>query len=264
MAATPRYREIADELRDAILGESSLLGVKLRGEAKLPTEPELGEHFSVSRGTIREAIKSLTLEGLIEARGRQGTFVRRLGMLTYSTQYEHPDRQGDADSWSDQVVAGDRVPSQDFDFRIVPATNGVAQRLQIEVGSLVAVRECLRIIDGTPWQLQTSFYPLDVASAAGLDTPRDIEEGTVRRLAAHGYREIGWIDEITCRPANEDDSRMFGLSIDASIMVYHRVAWTDQRPIRLTRELLPADRNILSYRHGDLSAKQAGDNADPR
>ena len=153
MAGTPRYREIADELRDAILSESQLLGVQLGQEARLPTEPELATHFSVSRGTVRDAIRSLTLEGLIETRGRQGTFVRRLGMLTYSTQYEYnPKREGTADTWNTQVTNGGRVPSQDFDFRIVPATNGVAQRLRIEPGALVVVRDCLRYIDGIPWQ----------------------------------------------------------------------------------------------------------------
>src|SRR3954471_13842718 len=99
MSAGPRYREIADEMRDAILNGSLLRGVQLKGEAKLPTEPELADHFSVSRGTIREAIRSLTLEGLVEARGRQGTFVRRLGMLTYNTQHEqNPDRKGTQDN----------------------------------------------------------------------------------------------------------------------------------------------------------------------
>jgi GntR family transcriptional regulator len=263
MGTTPRYREIADELRDAIMGEQELLGTRLYGGARLPTEPELGGLFECSRGTIRQALQSLTAEGLIETRGRNGTFVRRLKMLEHSAHTEHPDRKGTSDSWHSEVTASGRTPSQDFNFRIVPAVAGVAKRLHINENDLVVVRDIMRYVDGVPWSEQVSFYPYDVASAAGLDTPHDIQEGTVRRLAARGFREIGWSDEVSCRPATDEEARTFGISQDASMIVYNRVGWTDKQPVRLTRELLPADRNVILYEAGDLTAKYksiTGDN----
>lgn len=264
MGTTARYREIADELRDAILGEQELLGIKLCGGAKLPTEPELGTHYECSRGTIRQALQSLTAEGLIETRGRNGTFVRRLRMLEHSAHTEHPDRKGTADSWHSEVIASGCTPSQDFSFRIIPAVPAVANRLHIKPDDLVVVREMLRYVDGVPWSDQMSYYPYDVAAAAGLDTPHDIEEGTVRRLAARGFREIGWADEVSCRPATVEEARTFGISQDASMIVYQRVGWTDQRPVRLTKELLPADRNVILYEAGDLTAKYAADAGETR
>jgi GntR family transcriptional regulator len=257
MSTTPRYREIADELRDAILGEQKLLDTRLIGGARLPTEPELGDHFQCSRGTIRQALQSLTAEGLIETRGRNGTFVRRLRVLEHSAHSEHPDRKGTSDSWHSEVLASGRTPSQDFSFRIIPAANGVAKRLLIQESDLVVVREMLRYIDGVAWSDQVSFYPYDIAAAAGLDSPHDIEEGTVRRLAAKGFREVGWSDEVSARPATDEEARTFGISHSAWTMVYNRVGWTDQRPVRLTRELLPADRNVIRYETGDLTAKYA-------
>ncbi|GAB1646902.1 GntR family transcriptional regulator [Krasilnikovia sp. MM14-A1259] len=257
MGTTPRYREIADELRDAILGEQELLGTRLSEGARLPTEPELGGHFECSRGTVRQALQSLTVEGLIETRGRNGTFVRRLRVLEHSAHTEHPDRKGTADSWHSEVTRSGRTPSHDFSFRIIPAVPAVANRLQVQVDDLVVVRDLLRYVDGVPWSCQVSFYPYEVASAAGLDTPHDIKEGTVRRLAAHGFREIGWADEVSCRPATVEEARTFGISQDASMIVYQRVGWTDQRPVRLTKELLPADRNVVLYESGDLTAKYA-------
>lgn len=262
MGTTPRYREIADELRDAILGEQDLLGTKLCGGARLPTEPELGDHFECSRGTIRQALQSLTAEGLIETRGRAGTFVRRLRVLEHSAHTEHPDRKGTADSWHSEVLNSGRVPSQDFSFRIIPAAPGVAKRLRIQEKDLVVVREMLRYVDGVPWSDQVSYYPYDIAAAAGLDTPHDIQEGTVRRLAARGFREIGWADEVSCRPATVEEARTFGISQDASMIVYNRVGWTDQRPVRLTKELLPADRNVVLYEAGDLRAKYAANSGE--
>lgn len=262
--ATPRYREIADELRDAILGEQELLGTRLYGGTKLPTEPEMGAHYDCSRGTIRQALQSLTAEGLIETRGRAGTFVRRLKVLEHSAHTEHPDRKGTYDSWHSEVVQSGRVPSQDFSFRIIPATASVAKRLRIKADDLVVVREVMRYVDGVPWSSQTSFYPYDVASASGLDNPHDIKEGTVVRLAARGFREVGWADEVSCRPATEDEARTFDVSQDASMIVYHRVGWTTERSVRLTRELLPADRNVILYEAGNLSAKYAVNDGSPK
>ena len=69
--ANPMYRRIADELRKEI--ESGVLG---RG-SQLPTELQLRERFDASRNTVRDAIKSLIAQGLVETRPGQGTYVTR-------------------------------------------------------------------------------------------------------------------------------------------------------------------------------------------
>ena len=50
-----------------------------------------------------------------------------------------------------------------------------------------------RYIDGTPWSMQTSFYPMEFVErgAVRLTTPEDIEEGTVQYLAEHPGRPPG-------------------------------------------------------------------------
>ncbi|MQA78597.1 MAG: FCD domain-containing protein [Streptosporangiales bacterium] len=63
----PAYRQVADELRSQIV-----VGVLAAGE-RLPTEPELGGMFGVSRGTVREALRVLASQHLIETtRGVHG------------------------------------------------------------------------------------------------------------------------------------------------------------------------------------------------
>jgi GntR family transcriptional repressor for pyruvate dehydrogenase complex len=44
---------------------------------RLPTEPELMAQFNVGRSTLREALKSLAMAGLIETRRSAGTFVSK-------------------------------------------------------------------------------------------------------------------------------------------------------------------------------------------
>lgn len=63
------YLEIVGELRNLIKVE----GIKTGG--KLPSERELAERMQVGRSTIREALRSLELLGLIETRRGEGTFL---------------------------------------------------------------------------------------------------------------------------------------------------------------------------------------------
>lgn len=67
----PAYAQVADELRAQILG-----GALPAGE-RLPNEAELGAAFGVSRSTVREALRVLASQHLIETtRGvRGGSFV---------------------------------------------------------------------------------------------------------------------------------------------------------------------------------------------
>lgn len=67
---TPRYLEVADELRDAILDGTFAEG------RPFPTETALCEKYDVSRFTVREALKRLQSEGLIARKRGSGTTVQ--------------------------------------------------------------------------------------------------------------------------------------------------------------------------------------------
>ncbi|KPQ21740.1 MAG: GntR family transcriptional regulator, partial [Porphyrobacter sp. HL-46] len=66
----PRYLQLASELREAILkGEFA-------GGRQFPTETVLCRKYDVSRYTIREALRRLEAEGLIQRRRGSGTTVQ--------------------------------------------------------------------------------------------------------------------------------------------------------------------------------------------
>lgn len=249
MPSTALYRRIADDLRDAIRAGTYPPG------AQLPTEPELQERYECSRNTIRLAIRELTAEGLVTTARRRGTLVRQPVLLEHrAVSVERPDRMGESDSWFSQVSRAGRTPSQDFSMRIEPASQQVARRLNLTQDALVCVRDCMRYVDGTPWSEQVSYYPMDVAERAGLLTPHDIEQGTVRAMAAVGLIEVGHVDELTARMPSPEEARQFDLPVGVPVMIYVRTAYTSERAIRVTRELHPADRHVLIYELGDLSA----------
>lgn len=69
-ARTPRYLQLADEMREAILS-----GAYSDGKP-FPTETVLCTQYDVSRFTVREALRKLEVEGLIERRRGSGTTVQ--------------------------------------------------------------------------------------------------------------------------------------------------------------------------------------------
>lgn len=64
---------LSEEIAESI---SALIMEQYPPESKIPTESELAEMFSVSRTTVREAIKLLCSQGVLEIRRGAGTFVR--------------------------------------------------------------------------------------------------------------------------------------------------------------------------------------------
>ncbi len=65
------YEEVAKQIERLILK-------KLKPGDKLPSERELAEMLQVSRSSIRDAIRSLELVGLVDPRQGAGTIVREV------------------------------------------------------------------------------------------------------------------------------------------------------------------------------------------
>ena len=65
------YRQIADQLAQLIASGEFAAG------SRLPAERELAASLGVSRASVREAIISLEMSGLVEVRVGTGIFVTR-------------------------------------------------------------------------------------------------------------------------------------------------------------------------------------------
>lgn len=61
--------QIADKIREMIIADAMQTG------SKLPAEAELMNRFGVSRSTVREAVKILQTEHIVDIRQGQGTFL---------------------------------------------------------------------------------------------------------------------------------------------------------------------------------------------
>ena len=61
------YEEVANQIRERIRLE------QWRAGERLPAEGELAKEFDVSRSTVREAVRSLQMSGLLRSRAGAGT-----------------------------------------------------------------------------------------------------------------------------------------------------------------------------------------------
>lgn len=73
---------IADKIKSLILDKTYASG------EKLPSESELGRMLSVSRASVREALRALELMGLIDVRSGSGTSVKNTDILNFSKYYD--------------------------------------------------------------------------------------------------------------------------------------------------------------------------------
>ena len=247
------YRGIADEIRNRITSGEIAPGTKLASGSQLM------EQYGASRTTIRLAMAALENEGLIATEQGRGSYVREWSSLTHhATRAERVDRPA---SSTDAFVAEAREagfePSTSFSMHIEPAVAEIADRLQIPIDSFVVLRRVVRYLDGQVNSRQDSWYPKDLAEEVGLNVPHDIKEGTIRTMAAAGFKEVGYIDEVTARMPSPDDQETLDVATGVPVIVQQRTAWTTTRPTRVTRVTMPADRNRISYEIGNLNAYEA-------
>jgi GntR family transcriptional regulator len=257
--AEPMYRQIAEDLRRRIeTGE-------IASGAQLMTELELRERYDASRNTVRDAIKWLITRGLVETRPGQGTFVveKIVPFVTTLTGDAATASGGEGNTYLQEVTARFRSPTYTMPrVEIQPAA--VSPELMLPEDGQVVSRHQERYIDGTPWSLQTSFYPMSfIERGAGqLIQAANIEEGTVAYLdEAIGVKQVGWRDTITVRAPDKTETAFFRLPDDGrvSVIEIRRAAFNEEGiPVRLTVSVYPADRNQFAVVVGTVPAEVTG------
>lgn len=146
MTRKPMYRQIADTLRERVQQ-----GVLKPGDA-LPTESALQEEFAVSRVTVRQALKQLTQEAIIESIQGSGSYVKeeRVNYDIYQlTSFYEKLADRNVDTHSDVKV-----------FEAINANEELADTLQISSGEKVWHVKRVRFIKQKPVTLEETWMPL--------------------------------------------------------------------------------------------------------
>ena len=250
----PLYLQIADELEEQIKSGDLTPG------SQLPTEDDLRDQYRASRNTVRDAIKRLVGQGLVETRPGQGTFVTKKIDPFVTVLTGNPAAGGAAGgegaSYLSEVSANRRKPYMTMPkVEVQSAPPVIAGRLRVPPGTQVVSRHQQRYIDDTPWSLQTSFYPMDFITrgATRLITTEDIQPGAVHYIEeAIGLSQLGYRDWITARRPDSNEQRFFRIPHDFAVFEIFRTGFDQHRkPMRVTVTVFPVDRNQFIVNVGD-------------
>ncbi|CZU46674.1 GntR family transcriptional regulator [Enterobacter ludwigii] len=146
MGNKPMYRQIADALREKITA-----GELKPGDA-LPTESSLQETFSVSRVTVRQALKLLTEEQIIESIQGSGSYVKE-----ERVNYDIYQLTGFYEKLADRNVD---THSDVKTFEVIKADVKLAETLNIRPDDKVWHVKRVRFIKQKPVNLEETWMPL--------------------------------------------------------------------------------------------------------
>jgi GntR family transcriptional regulator len=149
---TDRNYPQCDYVEDALVERISS-GILVPG-TRLPTEDSLIAEFGVDRNAIRATIQSLVQRGLVENRGKGGRFITRPKItqeLTELTSFVE-----------DMQSVGRSATATVIDHRIVAATEAVAQKLSLPVGTIVIRVQRVRLADQMPLSFDETYLPREL------------------------------------------------------------------------------------------------------
>ncbi len=226
----PRYYQLANILRERISrGELAAL-------EPIPSERQLEKDFSVSRTTIRQAIELLIRQGFLYREHGKGTFVSpqklQKGISELTSFTEDMRRRG--------IVPGQKI----LEIRYVRPSEAVATRLELpaEVERVLCI-ERLRLGDGVPMGLQTSYYLLPEGQTIRR---ADLEEyGSIYRMLQERFHLIPSEADETLEVALATPREAFLLQIEpgSPLLVSERTTYSQyRRVIEFVKILYRGDR----------------------
>lgn len=239
----PLYFQLAEKLRE------SMLGRPLATDRPLPSETELCERYAISRGTVREALRILHREGLIERQRGLGTFIG-------STKIVHEFSQ--VMSFSRVMSAmGKKARAKVLDFRQFPAPAPVRNKLQAAPGEDVVFLQRLRFGDNEPLLLEHSYFRLEIGHKL-----RDMDlSGSIHDVLEKRFGYVFQRSEHTMEAslAGKADGKLLGLTAGKPVLIMNRLVFLpDDTPVEYAEDIYRADRTRFKINTSRESMAEAG------
>ncbi len=210
---------------------------------KLPAEPELAEMLGVSRGTLREAVRALELEGRVTHRRGVGTFVASLPFLRNNL---------DSNFGVTQLIEsmGLRPGIRWMDVRRETAGQAVASRLGIDPIDPVVIVERVRTADDKP-----VVYSVDIMPGRIAQSPVDL--GGQQSIYGYLRDRCGLtvqygVARLAPAVADRRIARLLGVRTGSLLLVIDQVDYTaDGRPVLYSLEYHLSDAfEVTVFRKG--------------
>ena len=210
-SSIPYYEQLADLLRDEIAAQLPESG----GTYPLPSENELAERHGINRATVRHALDVLEREGRIYREKGKGAFAatrrveHELSRLVSTTEIM---RQ-----------RGWKLVTRVISLTRMPASEHIAQALEINLEDSVYEVKRLRVVDDVPLSLQTAYLPAYLCP--GLES-HDLTD-SLYRLLENRYNLRLWTGQelLRARAATNPEARLLQVRTGTPVMYSERVSY---------------------------------------
>jgi GntR family transcriptional regulator len=227
-ASTPIYQQIAEAI-GALLAS----GVLPPGYV-LPPERVLCARFGISRMTLRQAMRLLDREGLINSRRGVGTVV---------THSRLSKQQQEVRSFSEEIRArGGRPESRLISLKLAIPTPLVRDFFELHEQQKVYEVERVRLKDGEPLALELARIPERLCP--GLER-FDLARSSLYEILeqSYGIRPETCDEEISAEIPSSQQRKLLSLPARTAVLVINRKAYMeDGRPLELTHSVYRGDR----------------------
>lgn len=230
--------QVKHESVASTLSRDIMRGVPGPGE-RLAGEHALAARFSVSRGTVRQALAQLQRDGLIEKHAGAGSFV------TFDGQ-----RLDERLGWSTALARhGVRTSAEVLRLERV-ASRSLAVELKLQDRSFLALDRRRRLPTGEivslersrlPWRAEFDAIMIDRLAAGSLTAT----------LAAMGLRAVGWHERIELVWLDAEDAAALERQPGDPFLACLRTSYlSDKRPIEHVITLLAPEHFRLEVSYG--------------
>jgi GntR family transcriptional regulator len=238
---TPRYLELAAELRQAIaLGETGPGGI-------LDSEAALGSRFAVSRVTVRKALAVLEREGLVSSRQGAGWFAtvpveNALGLFPTEVLAHE--------------AAGGSIERRAIDSGWIVPPAAIRTTLGLRSGTRAFRFRRINYADGLPYDLVTTWLPARVGRKTSHEELERIGSWAVmRRLDLVPTRTE---QTITSALATTAEARLLEREPPLALLLLRRIGYlADGRAIAMSDHRYPGTRIRLSVSFSGVQPVEA-------
>ena len=214
----PRYYQLSNILRERIArGE-------LEAREPIPSERQLEKDYSVSRTTIRRAIELLI---------RQGYLYREHGRGTFVSPHKLQKGISELTSFTEDMKRRGLKPGQNIlEIGSVAPPDDVRTRLELREDREKVLRvERLRLGDGVPMGLQTSYYVLPEGESISR---KELEEvGSIYRILQEKFHLIPTEADETLEVAlaTPREASLLQIVPGSPLLLSERVTYSQNRQV---------------------------------
>lgn len=228
----PMYIKIHNQIKRDIENKKYVVG------QRIPAERQLAQKFNVSRMTLRQAIKTLEDEGILE---------RRLGSGTYVASQKVQEKMSGVMSFTDITRSNGQVPSSKLiSYRITKPSLSEKEKLKIQDSDNVLRMERVRFADGIPICYEVATIPYSLVEDFSKE---EVSTSLYDTLKKKGGYTIGNVTEnIGAAVASENDARLLSVRKGEALVTRRQVTeFSDGRPFEYVRASYVAERFEFTF-----------------